>query len=552
MRAFLDRILTQLREYFEKTSRRDKIRLVVIALVIVALAIVAVILLSRTKYEVLLDAQTASDAGEVLQALEDMGISTRIEGTRVLVPEDKVDELKAKLSAQNVIGITDTDLSILESASGFSITDAQQQKLFEAQRASEIRSAILTSDRIQNCRVIVNFGKTSPFLNPQATRDATCSVMLTIRGGVTLTRQEAQNIAGYVMASIPGIRYENIGIIDSNLNAYPVSEPDDIQSDEETFGAEMRTRIELESLFRQQLESGAEQIIVPIFGISNVKVTATVWLNFDKIVEESVVFDPPVPGELDGIIRSSSEVWERWRRDAAAQGIPGTDTNGMGVVEYPYGDLSDGDLYGRSLIEKNYEINETRTLIERERGKVDFLSIAVVVNSDAVNDDYTEDIADLISRGMGIAIENVAVKGMPFSRPDTPDDDAEAARLKEEEERMRQRELYATIIMWAVILLLGLALMLLIRSIVKILHPPPLPPLQPEPLLAEGGVVGMGIDYSTDDYDDDFTDMTEDGYDEEEIELNKKSTGLEQIERFIDRDPASVTQLLRNWLADEE
>jgi len=37
----------------------------------------------------------------------------------------------------------------------------------------------------------------------------------------------------------------------------------------------------------------------------------------------------------------------------------------------------------------------------------------------------------------------------------------------------------------------------------------------------------------------------------EEIEINQKSAGLEQIERFIDKDAASVAQLLRNWLSEE-
>ena len=544
MRAFLDRILTQLREYFEKITRKEKIRLAVIAGLVVALAIVAVVLLSRTKYDLLLDGQTLTQTGEVNQALQDMGVPTKIEGTRVLVPSSRVDELRARLSAQNIVGPDDFNLDRIESASGFAMTESQQKKLYEAQCGYEIRTQILASDKILNCTAIVNYGESSPFLNPQNVKDATCSVMLTIKGGELLSKQEAQTIAGVVKSAIPGIKYENIGIADNNLNNYPVSEPSEIP-DEEDIGTEMRIRLELEEQIRQKYQAGAEQLITPIFGMSNVKVTATVWLNFDKITEESVEYDPPVPGEVDGIVRSSSEIWERWRKDAAAEGIPGTDSNGMGVVEYPYGDLSDGDLYGKGVNEKNYEINETRRMIERERGNIEFLSIAVMVNSDAVNDDYTEDIADIISRGMGISLQNVAVKGMPFSKPDTSGDAAEAARLKEEEDRMKQRELITTIIMWAVILLLGLALMLLIRSIVRALHPQPIP--EPEPALAEGGGIGLGIDYITDDFDD-IVDVTE----EAEIELNKKSTGLEQIERFIDRDPGSVAQLLRNWLSDED
>ena len=557
MRAFLDRMMTQLREYFEKTSRGDKIRLAVISILVVVLAIVAVILLSRTKYDLLLDAQTMSQAGEVMQVLDDMGVPNKNDGTRVLVPEDRVNELRAKLSAQQIIGPGDTSLDILESAQGFGITDSQQRKLFEAQRAYEIRSQVLASEKIMNCLVIVNFGETSPFLNPQAVRDATCSVNLTTRGGVMLTRQEANTIAGIVMGSIPGIRAENIHISDSSLNQYIVTEVGEI-TDDEDFDAEIRFRIDLQHELSDQLRIQAEQLLTPIFGMSNVRVSASVSLNFDRIVIESVEFDPPVAGEVDGIVRSSSEVWERWRRDAAALGIPGTDSNGMGTVEYPYGTLDDGDTYGRAVNEKNYEINETRTLIERERGKIERLSIAVVINSDTIDEDYIEAVINTVSNGIGIPIENVSVERLPFPTPETVNDDEMASRLEDEEVRMRQRELIATVIMWGVILLLGLALMLLIRSIVKILHPPPPPPPPPEPLSESfGEEPGSRIDFVADD-DDDITDLTEyeedydDSAEEDGVELNKKTTGLEQIEKFIDKDPASVAQLLRNWLSDEE
>ena len=63
------------------------------------------------------------------------------------------------------------------------------------------------------------------------------------------------------------------------------------------------------------------------------------------------------------------------------------------------------------------------------------------------------------------------------------------------------------------------------------------------PLLAGEGYM---IDYRIDSDEDD-----EDDIPLEEIDLNQKSAGLEQIERFIDKDAAAVAQLLRNWLSDE-
>jgi flagellar biosynthesis/type III secretory pathway M-ring protein FliF/YscJ len=125
--------------------------------------------------------------------------------------------------------------------------------------------------------------------------------------------------------------------------------------------------------------------------------------------------------------------------------------------------------------------------------------------------------------------------------------------------------------MWVVILLLGLAFILLIRTIVKGSKEPQ---YAQEVALAGGGVDYLADDDITDltDIDGitdltDLTDITREMYGEgdimardlqagaepeEDLELRKKPSGLEQIERFIDKDPASVAQLLRNWLSDEE
>ena len=542
LRAILDKMLTQLKEYFGKMSRGNKIRLAILSAVIVILAIVTVSLLSRTNYVTMYTAQDQAEAGDIHTALKEMNIPVKIEGTKILVPEDRVSELQATIASQGIVGANGRDISIMQGASGFAVTENHANKLYEAQCGADIRASIITSPKIQNADVLVSFGETSPFRNQSNAKQAMCSVMLTLVNGVTLTNQEAQTIAEYVRSSVPGgISYENISIIDNNLNYYKAGDEVVVG-----FDSEMNYRVALQNRLTEQYQAAGEQLVSPIFGISNVKVKATIRLNFDRIVTESVEFDPPVAGEIDGIVRSASELWEAQRRDNGAEGIPGTDSNAMGTMEYPYGSLDDNEQYGRILKEKNYEINETRTIIEQEQGKIEYLSVAVLVNSDATDEDYSIEVGNLISAGLGIDPANVKVESAPFHI-----DTSAADELREREEyeaRVRQRELIQTIIMWVVILILGLALMVLIRTIVRTVKPLP----EPEPVLVGAGLgsgmdAGIGIDYIADD-EGDIVDMTED----ENIELQTKPTGLEQIEKFIDQDPAAVAQLLRNWLSDDE
>jgi len=360
--------------------------------------------------------------------------------------------------------------------------------------------------------------------------------MLNVRGSAMLTDVEARGIADIVRGSIPGISYESIFITDDSLYTYVINE--------ETVEPEidLNSRIMLQNLLARQMQAQVEQLLTPIFGMRNIEAAVRVVLNFDRVVIESVVFDPPVPGELDGIARSSHDLWEAVRSTDIAEGIPGTDSNAMGTVEYPYGTLDDNDLYMRMIRERNYEINETRTLIEKEQGKIESIYIGVSINDKFIEDDYTAAILSLISKGMGVPVTNVEVLSAPFSYEDNSLKEM-FDEMQRWEEITRQRQLLELIITWAVILLLGIALITLIGTIYKGTRPVP----EPQPVFADGGV-GM-YDYTVgDDYDDeDIADEIE----EVEIDMHKKSSGLEQIERFIDKDPAAVAMLLRNWLTDE-
>jgi len=542
LRALIDKMLTQLKEYFGKMSRGSKIRLAILSVVIVALAIAIVALLSRTNYVVVYTAQDQAEADDIYAVLEDMGIPARIEGTKILVAEDRVSDVEGDGNSRMEIGALDGDFSIMQGAAGFSVTEEHAKKLYELQRAADIRAAILTSPKIKNANVVVNFGETSPFTRQTNLKQATCSVTLTLVEGMSLTNQEAQSIAESVKTAVQGINYDNISIIDNNLNYYKIGdEVVDVDS-------ELNFRVTLQRRLAEQIQVAGEQLIAPIFGMDNIKITTTVRLNFDKIVTESVEFQPPVAGEIDGIIRSSSDLWEIQRSDDAAQGIPGTDTNAMGTVEYPYDSLDGNNQYGRTLREKNYEINETRTNIEREQGKVEYLSVAVLINSDATAQDYTAEVANLVSAGLGIDPAHVSVESIPFAVGASTEEDT--TEQEEYEARVRQRELIQMIVKWSVILLLGLALIALVRMIFKASRPIP----EPEPVLADAEA-RLGVDYIADDSSendeeiivDEIVDVTED----EGIGLQKKPAGLEQIEKFIEKDPAAVAQLLRNWLTEE-
>jgi len=417
---------------------------------------------------------------------------------------------------------------------GFGVTDRHAQDINARQTASDIRTQVMQSDRITNALVVVKPGERSPFRSQLNTNQATASVMIGVRGGGSLTRSEAQTIADIVRTAIPGIEYENITISDQNLQTYRIG--DDSLAPHEIFAQ----RELLETRLTNNLQEAVYSLLTPIFGLSNMRVQPRVILNFDVVSIEKIEFAPPVPGQLEGMLRSSESLRERSRRMLDAEGIPGTDSNNMGSIEYPWGTLDDRDMYMRNIDNHNYDINQTITLIQQQEGTIRQLSIGISINRDieGIDEDFTAEVTDLVSKAIGASPNNISVQFLPFLYEDTSLQDM-LADLEAYERAERNRALFNTILNAAVILLLGFMVMMLGRTIVRAVKPPP----EPEPILAAMGPEGIDM-YVGDDEDDDTKEY-------EDVELNQKSPGLEQIERFIEKDAASVAQLLRNWLSDD-
>ena len=100
MKAFVNSIFGQLKEFFAKMSKKDRARLVILSVVVVVLAIAATLILGRTNYTELYRNLNAGEAGAILAALDEMGVPSKAQGDgTILVPEEMASELRMKLSA---------------------------------------------------------------------------------------------------------------------------------------------------------------------------------------------------------------------------------------------------------------------------------------------------------------------------------------------------------------------------------------------------------------------------------------------------------------------
>ena len=622
MNALMENALRQIQDFSSKLSRKDKLRLAVLGVLILAFSITLALVLGRVNYATLYSGLTNAEGGRIIAALDEMGVPYKAQGGAILVPAERASDLRMRLEAEGIQG-GDLSTSFLERTLSFGVTSEDRAAFQLLQKQADMRATIMRMEKIDNCYVALTLPPDSMFVRPADKPPASAALFLEVRDGETLTQVEAHSIGAYVMGAVPGLLPENISIVDAKLNLYSITAeiaPPEENSLSDT--ALLDYQFALRDKTRQNIETQITNFLTPVFGEGHVRVAVSLSLNFDRESISSVVFAPPVEGETDGIVVSMQELYESTRYGAQAGGVPGTDTNGvndLGTPEYPYLPLQGDQLYGKVLREMNYEINETRTELERAQGDISNLSIGVLLDSANVDGDYTDSVSSMVAQAVGVNSRYVSVQALPFQLSGS-----EAAKTLESQNdfmaRMERLGLIRFGILAIALLLLALLVFSFIRTVLRAFAPP-------KPALAALGP-GGAIDYismeenillpeatdltladlaaaeaeadelavdelselaeldelseldelgemgeigETDGFSEmdemsethefaEMEDMEMEGMEmgaeietepEIEIPVNVKSDTVEKLEKFIDRDPEAVAQLLRNWLSDD-
>ncbi|MDR3209114.1 MAG: flagellar M-ring protein FliF [Oscillospiraceae bacterium] len=528
-------------EFFARLTKKQKIQAAVVAAVFIILAAVIAVVLGHVNYVVLYSGLTSQEAGEIIAALTDMDVPYKTEaGGVILVPESQAVDIGYSLAGSGFQS-SDFGTAFLDAAAGFSMTDSDKLTYWTLQRQDYIKTMIMRLNKVETCLVMLDPPKDTAFVLQANAKEATASVLLTTKNDVPLTAAEANSIRQMVVTAVSGMKPENITILDSNINLYLIDGGVD-----EDQAVEATEKMLLERQTRTDMENQIVALLTPVFGYGKVRASVNVRLDFDDVKSETIEFAPPVEGELQGMYRSMMEQYGITYEDEDAAGIPGTDTNGMGTAEYPYGDLAEGATYQSILREFNYEMNQTTTQITQAKGAVSELTVAVLLDSEAVGDDFTDLVRDLVVNAIGVSDNRyVSVQSLPFQSTDNEITDA--LRVQEDYRQAEEsRALTRTIIICATALLLLLMIILLLRSILRNAQTRG----APQYALAGGGTVGE-FDYTVGDEDDDLESLLADPPDTVSPLLNPLPDNIDELKLLIDRDPNAVAQLLRNWLIEE-
>ena len=329
--------------------------------------------LSRPEFESLYTGLTREDVTRIGAALREQNIAFDINaaGDTVSVRPSQTAQARMLLAEKGLPTSANSGYELFDKIGSLGLTSFMQEVTKLRALEGEIARTIRAMQGIRGVRVHLVLPRREPFARDR--QDAQASVMLTMAGVGRLDREGIQAILNLVAAAVPGLRPQNIAIVDSRGDLLaragePVGPTATALSTEE-----VRHATEL------RLARAVEEMLERTLGAGHVRAEAAVRMSFDRLNQTEERYDPD-----SQVTRSSQTV----NTNSKSTEPNGTVTVQNNLPNADAGRETAGSQEGRQEETTNYEISKTvRTLI-REQPQIDRISLAVMVDgTDSVGAD---------------------------------------------------------------------------------------------------------------------------------------------------------------------
>ncbi len=495
------------------------------------------------------------EAGQIVDQLDRAHIphGTDPAGSRILVPADQVARARLLLAKEGLpsggsIGYEIFDRSDALTATGFQ-QDISQTRALEGELARSIRMI----QGVRAARVHLVLPRREPFARDR--QDAQASVVLTMAGAARLDQEGTQAVLNLIAAAVPGLRPQNIAIIDSRGNLLArAGQPTGPAAAAQT-GEELKRAGEL------RLSRAVEEMLERTLGPGHVRAEAAVEMDFDQVHETQERYDPE--GQ---VVRSTQSTTDNSKSTEAAANVSVQNN----LPNADAGANPSGNQEQRQEETTNYEISKTIRILVREQPQIRRISLAVMVDSVASRgaDGVTAwaertpaelaQIATLVRGAIGFNEargDRVDVVNMRFAPTEEGLEPAQPATWlhldKADWLRLSETGVVALVVV--------LALLLVVRPLVLRLT------LQPQALLAgvDGSGTGVGEILPADGSRagmpggaNDASGLAAPDETEEMIMLANvegalRASAVRRASSMIDSQPHQSLMKVRNWLAEE-
>lgn len=197
---------------WRRGSRDLKVVLMIALLAASVAAAVVIILWTSTRHYVpLYGKQELYDKANILELLEKMNFSYRLDSGsgNVLVRDDQLAQARMGLAAQGIRAALPAGLEGLDKLSALGTSQFMESARYLHAVEGELARTIIALDGVRSARVHVARPERTLFVG-RTEQKPTASVMVDLVGGRTLDSEQVEAIVNLVAGSIPGMALESV------------------------------------------------------------------------------------------------------------------------------------------------------------------------------------------------------------------------------------------------------------------------------------------------------------------------------------------------------
>jgi flagellar M-ring protein FliF len=318
---------------------------------------------------------SVEDSSAIIKDLERQGIpyDLKNEGTIVMVPREQIPRLRMRLAEGGLPKGGGVGYEIFDKSDALGATSFVQNINHLRALEGELSRTIRAIDRVQQARVHLVLPERPLFSREKA--EPSASIVLKVRG--TLEAQQVRAIRHLIAAAVNGLKPQRVSVVDETGRLLADGAADDAGGGST---ADER-KIAIERRMREQVES----IVNSVVGPGHARVQLTAEFDFNRITQTSDKYDPE-----SRVVRSSQT-----REEVMAGGDPNAGSVSVGN-ELPGGNARpEGAPQQRDQNRKteeivNYEISRTTKTEVIEGGRINRVSVAVVVDGIYAKNDKGE------------------------------------------------------------------------------------------------------------------------------------------------------------------
>ncbi|EMI7477442.1 flagellar basal-body MS-ring/collar protein FliF [Morganella morganii] len=371
----------------DRIKADPKVPLMVAGAAAIAVIVALFLWMRSPDYRVLLSNLSAKDGGDIVSQLTQMNMPYQLadNGSAILVPADKVHELRLKLAQAGLPKGGNTGFELLDKEQ-FGISQFSEQVNYQRALEGELSRTIESLSPVQTARVHLAIPKPTLFVREQ--KSPTASVTVGLLPGRALDEGQISAIVHMVSGSVSGLTSSNVIIVDQTGRL--LTNNDNSQQSVST--SQMRLTQETEARLKQRIED----LLAPLVGRANVQAQVTAQVDYSKVEQTAEEYKPNQQPD-SAAVRSRQSSQSQQNSNGGPGGVPGALSNQpvsapAAPVETAKADTKDNknaspadnksnsNINSQSDETTNYEVDRKISHTQRQIGVVDRLSVAVIIN----------------------------------------------------------------------------------------------------------------------------------------------------------------------------